>query len=377
MELRAEDGSEALTRARDERLGYRPALDGLRAFAILPVVVLHYSEKRWLPGGWLGVNLFFVLSGFLITRLLVEEHDQRCAVSLRNFYRRRVARLVPALVAVCAFVGVVAAFTGAYGTSVPTGMVATLTYTANWVAISRGFGALGPFAALWSLALEEQYYLLWAIAFVALVKFIPRAALARGPRGRRSSHSSRSRSDRCGGSGTALYAGTLGQGMAFLLAGSALALAVPLGPSLAASPIGRAACRYWWFAVAIVSTFVAFFAIGDNRAFYPTGGLALIAVCMIVILVAALVDTPLARLARAGPLVFLGRRSYAIYLWHVPVYEGVAWMRPGLSPASLALVSAISTLGVATLSWHLVERPLRTRLRPAETVDQSRRLNPA
>src|SRR6516225_3462672 len=84
-----------------EQLGYRSSLDGLRAFAIAPVVIMHFSASRWLPGGWLGVNLFFVLSGFLITRPLLEEHDTRQTINLRAFYQRRIARLVPALVAMC------------------------------------------------------------------------------------------------------------------------------------------------------------------------------------------------------------------------------------------------------------------------------------
>jgi peptidoglycan/LPS O-acetylase OafA/YrhL len=351
---------------RREQLGYRPSLDGLRAFAIVAVVVLHFSGDRWLPGGWLGVNLFFVLSGFLITRLLIEEHEAIRAVNLRAFYQRRAARLVPALVAMCLTVGALALVTNAFTGSVGPGLISSLTYTSNWFAIARGWNALGPFVAMWSLALEEQYYILWALALVCLMRVLPRRALG-WCAGVATAFLFVALAVRfsAGVNGVALYSGTFGQGMGFLLAGSVLGIALPLGTELASSRVADAVRVFWGPAVAVVVLFVVFFAPGDSRAHYATGGLALLAACMVVIVVAALLDTPLARIARTRPLVYIGRRSYAIYLWHVAVYDIVIWARPTWNAPLTGIAAAILTMIIATVSWRWLEQPLRRKLRPA------------
>src|SRR4051812_42278396 len=146
------------------KLGHVPALDGLRGIAI--AIVVGYHAFGFPLGGWLGVDLFFVLSGFLITTLLLEEHDRTGRVSLRAFYVRRARRLLPALGAVLALIAVVGPLY--YSPGLLASIVASGLYAAN---IVRGFGQSDflnatPAAHLWSLAQEEQFYVLWPIALI-------------------------------------------------------------------------------------------------------------------------------------------------------------------------------------------------------------------
>ncbi len=147
------------------RLGYVPALNGLRGIAILGVLGVHLFG---LSGGFYGVDLFFVLSGYLITTLLLEEHDRTGLVSLRAFYIRRARRLLPALGAVLVLIAVVGPMF--YSPGLVASIVVSGLYAAN---IVRGFGhsdflAATPAAHLWSLAQEEQFYVLWPLALLAL-----------------------------------------------------------------------------------------------------------------------------------------------------------------------------------------------------------------
>src|SRR5215207_9179567 len=185
------------------RLGYRPELDGIRGVAILLVILVHLRD--WPRGGFLGVDVFFTLSGFLITTLLLEEWQARGTISLRHFYARRALRLFPAvvvlLVAYCAFA---LAAGGPYLATRLAGVAYGATYTANWPqALGLGFPEQ-EIGFLWTLAIEEQYYLLWpgllllglqgarlaprrllvAIACLVLAVWVWRALLVAGGDGR-------------------------------------------------------------------------------------------------------------------------------------------------------------------------------------------------
>ena len=148
------------------RLGYRPELDGLRAVAIAAVVLFHVDHQA-IPGGYLGVDVFFVLSGFLITSRLLEEHELTGRIDLVRFWRRRVRRLAPALlIMVCV---VTALFVAAGAPQLLGGgrqPWAALLYVSNWTRTAPGVigGALGH---TWSLAIEEQFYLVWPLVLVA------------------------------------------------------------------------------------------------------------------------------------------------------------------------------------------------------------------
>jgi hypothetical protein len=170
------------------QLTYTPALDGVRGVAVL-AVVLYHAGLPWAGGGFLGVELFFVLSGFLITSLLLAEWRQTGGIGLRGFWGRRARRLLPALFALLAVVGAYYALAGP-AAAVP-GLrgdgIATLRYYANWHQIAAGssyFAATGPVSPLthtWSLAIEEQFYAVWPL--VVLAALAPLAARRRAPRG--------------------------------------------------------------------------------------------------------------------------------------------------------------------------------------------------
>src|SRR4051794_13680345 len=160
---------------------YRPALDGLRAVAVGGVILYHLGYG-WLPGGFLGVDLFFVLSGYLITGLLLDEYDRRGRIGLPAFYARRVRRLMPALLLVLLAVGAAGrvleppwSWSGRRGD-----LLATLFYYANWHFIATDqsyfaeFTAQSPLRHAWSLAIEEQFYLVWPLLMVVLLRYARR-----------------------------------------------------------------------------------------------------------------------------------------------------------------------------------------------------------
>jgi peptidoglycan/LPS O-acetylase OafA/YrhL len=153
--------------AAQPRLVYRSELDGIRGIAILLVLASHANVPGMQYGGHVGVTAFFVLSGFLITSLLIEERQTSGRVSLRRFYERRARRLLPALVALLVFTGVLAWATGLWA-AFPIQALATAFYSGN-LAISGGLD-MGYLQHTWSLALEEQFYLLWPIVFVLVAR---------------------------------------------------------------------------------------------------------------------------------------------------------------------------------------------------------------
>src|SRR5882672_8926270 len=151
------------------RLGYRPSLDGVRAIAILAVLACHCE---WLQSGYLGVDVFFALSGFLITSLLLEEYTATGTITLRWFYARRALRLLPALLGLLVVGTSVILFTvpAEYGPLALHEAAAVLFYVANWAWL---IGLpLGLYGHTWSLAIEEQFYMLWPLALLGLLRVI-------------------------------------------------------------------------------------------------------------------------------------------------------------------------------------------------------------
>ena len=157
-------------------LGYQPALDGLRAISVL-AVLLYHADVAWIPGGFLGVEVFFVISGFLITTLLIEEWQRSGAIDRPHFWMRRARRLLPALFAVLAAVAIYTAVVVPDELARLRGdVIAALTYTTNWFLIFSeqsyfdAFGRPSPLKHLWSLAVEEQFYIVWPVVFGFAIK---------------------------------------------------------------------------------------------------------------------------------------------------------------------------------------------------------------
>jgi peptidoglycan/LPS O-acetylase OafA/YrhL len=328
------------------RLGYRPALDGVRALAVAPVVGVHAFG---LPHeGNLGVDLFFVLSGFLITTLLLEERAATGRISFSAFYRRRAARLMPGLVLMLAIYTIVTR--GAD----PWAVVFGATYTSNIAHLLDP--SSGPFALghLWSLAQEEQFYLLWPPLLLLLVRRWP-ALLTRLI-------------------GLMILAVVLEK--VVLLSTGASLLRVYGGPDTHADPIlvgclfgvlfatGRAP-KVGRFGGPIALTAVVGGVVTAEWVpiLHATSILrTAFAVACAFLILAGIEGRSVARALSMRPFTFLGRISYSLYLWHVPIVAaaGATAMAGG---GMRSVVAVCASVAVATASFYLFEQPLNQRWR--------------
>ena len=338
-------------------LGYQPALDGLRAVAIALVVCFHFFG---LEGGYLGVDLFFVLSGFLITTLLLEEREGYRSISFGRFYLRRALRLFPAL---WVFLVACVVIYAALGSGVRGQLKAILlgaTYTTNFGVITGHWD--GRFGHLWSLAVEEQFYLVWplvlvlvlrskrvslrgfglVVAGVATLEMVLRLAATPDHLALRIDSASVTRFDS-------------------ILLGCATAL-------LFASPAGATLRRVAWSpivaAVALAACgWLAASASGSLTIYHGLTYAFSFAFAFVLVAVVRHEDSPawtgwLRRPLTLAPVVFLGRISYAVYLWHLEVK---VWCDQKELPGRIGsgwthVVEIAATLAIATASYYLVER---------------------
>jgi peptidoglycan/LPS O-acetylase OafA/YrhL len=327
------------------RLGYVPALDGLRGVAIAAVILRHFFG---IEGGFYGVDLFFVLSGFLITTLLLEEHAARGRVSLGAFYARRARRLVPALLT---FLLVFVGLSAAAGIAMK-GVHAVVAYGAYGANFGYAFGHPGEIThalvPLWSLAEEEQFYVLWPLA-VAIV-------LSRG-------WSSRRAIVALGGLALALVAYRAG-----LAATGASVRRLYFSPDTHADGLVLGCLLAFLYRRGISARLgsrlavpsAAVFLAGVLTAQWSRGafavGLPLVEVASAGLVVAALGTGSVARVLSSRPLVGLGAMSYSLYIWQQLPNGLLGWNHPLLAlPIAFAL---------AGLSYRFVESPFRT-VRPA------------
>ncbi len=346
-------------------LPYQPALDGLRGLAVAAVVAYHLG---YLAGGFLGVDAFFVLSGYLITSLLLAEHHRNGRIALGEFWSRRARRLLPAA-AVMVVVVVVAA--RALGTAGLRGdVLATLGYAANWHLVFSHqsyfdlFAAPSPLRHTWSLAVEEQFYVIWPLV-VAAVLAIPRAGRAVLT--------------------TVCIVGIAGSTLAMaalwvasdpsrayygtdtrahlLLVGALLAVVSARSPRgtrarRVLTPIGTMA-----LGGAVLLSVVAH----DHDGWLYHGG-TLVNGVVVATVIAAVSASPASRLARVlgvAPLRMLGRVSYGVYLWHWPVIVFCTSERAHLTGVTLDLFRLVLVAALTATSYVLVEHPVRVRaLRP-------------
>jgi peptidoglycan/LPS O-acetylase OafA/YrhL len=355
-----------------QRFSYKPALDGLRAAAVVAVMAYHFGAS-WAPGGFLGVDLFFVLSGYLITTLLLVEWDSTSTVNFAAFWARRARRLLPALFLVLIAVSIWAALevhSDQLGT-IRWDSIWTLFYGANWRFIASGqsyfdlFRDPSPLRHTWSLAIEEQFYLVWP-----LVTFLCLWA-ARGRRwllvsacvlGIATSTVLMSRWYQSGDPSRSYYGTDTRAGQ--LLLGALLGLAL-----LAWSPRDRAARTGVQAAGLIGAAFCvwAFVSFEDRESWLYHGGFLLFAAAAALVIAAAVQSwSPLHSVLSLRPVRWVGAISYGLYLWHWPVRVAVTEGRPffgaHLSGWTLALVRIGLTVGAATLSYYFLELPIRRGL---------------
>jgi len=353
-----------------------PALDGLRAIAVIAVVAFHF-DIGLASGGFLGVDLFFVISGFLITSLLLDERAATGSVALRQFWARRVRRLLPAAVAmiVATVVATRLWLVPERWTSIRGDAVASLGWIANWRFIAGGQGyfeqGLGPspLEHAWSLAVEEQFYLVWPFVMLALLacwRARPaRAALVLGVAAIASAAWMAARYDPLDPDRAYLATDTRAQQ---LLVGAALAWAVRAWPVLRSTPTRQRFRVPTWIAGAVL--LLAFVTVDGSSAWLFRGGfLGLSLVAAVVVLAAARpAGGPLAWLAWR-PLVAIGRRSYGIYLWHWPVvvFVGVP-MGIELSRWPLIGLQVVVIVLLTEVSYRWIETPARRARRPRMTM---------
>jgi peptidoglycan/LPS O-acetylase OafA/YrhL len=361
--------AEAAPRRIADRFRYQPSLDGMRALAVLAIIAFHLNSL-WARGAFLGVDLFFVLSGFLITTLLIIEWHRNGRIALAAFWGRRARRLLPALMLVLVLVAV---FTRLEidpwnRAAIRGDGIASLFYVGNWrfIAEKQGyfslFSAPSPLRHMWSLAIEEQFYLVWPLVVFATMR------LARG--------SLRALAVVCSvgivasiavmswlyGPGEPLraYYGTDARAHTILL-GALLAIVL-----LTWTPGAAARRRVAWAgALALGAIFWVWHVANGTSARYYHGGSALYAVLACIAIAGALQPGFVQRALSWAPLVWIGRISYGLYLFHWPI---IVWLVPTRVPLHGLALNALRvalTFLVATVSYYVVELPIRERRRPA------------
>jgi peptidoglycan/LPS O-acetylase OafA/YrhL len=340
---------------------WSPSLAGLRGLAILLVVVFHLG----LPvpaGGPVGVTVFFVLSGFLITSLLASEIRYTGHVDLCAFFERRVRRLLPALVVAVLVILSVSAMVGGWSDAFEDSLL-VMTYTANWA--RAGGDGMGMWNHAWSLAIEGQFYVVWPVAMLLIARYtsltsrrtiVVLALLAT------TSALLRVALAAAGAPDERSYFGTDTRGEA-LVVGAAVACVVARRADLAVPT--------WAGAMGLVAVIVA--------ALLPDSGLgwsgsiySVVAISTAVLILAVRTSGQGFGLA-SRPMTWLGERSYSLYLWHVPV---ILVVRPleGLSQVGGIAAALVAMLVLTEISYRYVERPFRRRKDRAvsTTVGRSR-----
>ncbi len=345
---------------------YNPGLDGIRAIAVLGVVAYHL-DLGWAQGGLLGVGVFFVLSGYLITDLLVAEFRRTRGVGLSKFWLRRARRLLPALF-VMLFVTVVWAtlFDRAQLSSLRSDLLPAIFYYSNWwyifdhVSYFAQFGPPAVLGHLWSLAIEEQFYLVWPLVLLVALRWVKDKRLLIA-----------SALVLAAGSAiemgflyspvadpTRVYEGTDTRAFALLI-GAALALAWPRDRTVAPITAGARKLIDGVGLAALAGIFVLYWQTSQYDPFVYQGGMVLLSV-LTALLIAACVH-PGARIGRllgVGPLRWTGERSYGMYLWQLPVI--VLTTPQGAHANTLRDILQVAAIFVVSaLSWRYVEQPVR------------------
>lgn len=357
-----------------EPLGHVPAIDGLRALFVLAVAAYH-SRFEWIQGGFLGVSAFFTLSGFLITALLLREWTGPNGLGLRSFWARRFRRLLPAAwVTVCLVVllGAIGAWSSSQLRQLATDVPFALAEVVNWhfVAQDRSYGASlsgpSPIEHFWSLAVEQQFYVILPLVIAGVLRW--RSARSRRERLRRLTFvlgavlvaSAVANGVLATGSIDRAYFGTDTR-MAEMLVGALLAV-LTLRRLRPASLRLRRAIAGAGVAAGAVTVVLWNVATVGSQWLYPWG-LLLTAGCTAAVILAASQNGPLASVLSLGPLVWLGKLSYGIYLLHWPIFLVLTPARVGWAPWPLFALRMTVTVAAAALLYHMVEQPVRAGTR--------------
>ena len=398
--------------AASPRFGHLPGLDGIRGVAVLSVLLFH-GGVSWAPGGFLGVDVFFVLSGFLITSLLIDEWGRTSGIGLGGFWVRRARRLLPGLLVLVAGAAVYAWMiaTPEALAGIRHDVFATLAYFANWHFIasqSSYFARTGdpsPLAHTWSLAIEEQFYVVWPLLVLAVLRgrrplgrlaLLAAAGLVASATAMAVVYQPDSDPSRVYyGTDTRSHVIMMGALLAAGLAAwrrrvaerdtepgpAARGWRIPRphwprrGPALfdqdeaeaAVGPAGRSSSgrgRILLGAAAVPAAGGVLWAMGvaqGGAAWVYRGGLVAVAagVAVVIAAVALVPSSPVPWLLSRSPLRFVGRISYGMYLYHWPLFLVLDHARTGLLGARLLVVRLAATTAASVVSYYLLELPIR------------------
>ena len=347
-----------------------PALDGVRAVAVALVMAYHGGIPGFRVAGFYGVDIFFVLSGFLITRLLLDEEARQGGIRFVAFWGRRARRLLPGLLVMLLVVALYVAYVAQSGRypGFRGDALSVLGYVSNWHFIAGSSDYFNSTAApsllthTWSLAIEEQFYVVWPLLIWGAVRLARRrrsnpasVVLGLSAGGAVLSAAWMAVLYRSGADPSRLYYGTDTHAQCILVGCALAALTVVVTvrprPRLATPSVLLAAGGLGWAACSV----------GSSNPLAYQGGFLVVAV-LAALLVGTVVSVPSSAAARtlsAAPLAYVGRISYGMYLWYFPLFEVIDRARTGLTGVGLFSVRCAADVLVAAVSFHLIEQPLR------------------
>lgn len=346
---------------------YMPGLDGLRAIAVLGIIIYHLN-KRWLTGGFLGVDTFFVISGYLITSLLLKEYDDTGIIKLKSFWIRRLKRLLPAVIVLLMVVGTATLLLKSDNIiRVKHDIIAAIFYVSNWWYIAKDVNyfeqfSFMPLKHLWSLAIEEQFYIFFPVILVTLLLTIKKrykigfifwgvSIISLGLM--MFIYSINGDHSRVYfGTDTRLQTLLLGVILAFLWPPFKLKNDPPKVVKYVIDSIGS---------LSFIVLILLFFIINDETNWIYDGGFYLISILTLFIIASVVhPSTWIAKIFSNPVLVFIGKRSYSLYLWHFAVISFVhSYYVDGQIPVYVYFIDISLTIIFAELSYRFIETPFR------------------
>lgn len=349
-------------------------LDGLRALAVISVIFYHLFPSV-IRGGYLGVDIFFVISGFLITTLLINEYRQTGRIAFKQFWLRRARRLLPALILTILIISSLIFFIrGDSMVGLGQQITGALTFSSNWVEVLQGtnyFDAIRThlFLNFWSLGVEEQFYVVWPLLVAVIIGVIKKPAVGLFVTGGLTLLSSWwmyflfshdvALSRIYYGTDTHLFGIMIGAFLAFLT--------LSLQEN---EPMRRLSQPFWQLQGRVFPHFIgigALLALGvflavlpDQSALAYSGGMLGACVCTAIVLAVTMgTRGPLRTLFTWRPLQWIGIRSYGIYLWHWPLLVVLTALLPARFSWLLSLCVAVLTITIAAVSYRYIEMPVR------------------
>lgn len=359
--------------------GHQPALDGLRGVAVSLVLAFH-AGFSWMTGGYVGVSVFFTLSGYLITSLALHEWERNGRIDVVAFYSRRIRRLLPASL-LCIAAVAVAGYAGAFAgvTNIRRDMWAALAQVYNWVTLAAGedyatqmarvAGQRAPLDHYWSLAIEEQFYWLWPLALLVILR-ARRARRIAIVGGLAAAFTVSTLVIAVAAGGSATYLATPAR-LPEILTGALLAVVMlHRSPGPGAAPHGGGRARPLALVALVGLGVIAWAAVAWPARSGPAydGWLPAFSLASVAVIAGLQVPSPIRSALSWTPLVALGRISYGVYLFHWPVFTLIDERRIDTSRTVLFAVRLMVTLVVSVLSFRLVEMPIRRRPRDLPAV---------